>query len=164
MENVCTVHLMNLSKNYRVLNEYGAAYIQYESQQWKVEECYGDPEAALITWDEQWAIIFGEGVLLVHLPPLTSVPHKKIHLDTGPSLSGAFQIEVERNGIPCLSCILMGQPGSISWEATWFEAAYQNDRDSVRPVSDPYGNEPGIYQINLAPFNVSRSYSLQDDQ
>ena len=59
---------------------------------------------------------------------------------------------------PACRDILMGRPGSISWEATWFEAVYQNDRDSVRLVSDPYGNEPGIYQVNLATFDVSRIY------
>lgn len=157
-----TIRLMVASDRYRVLHDYEAVFVQRDHEvTWPVGDFYGDPHAALITWDEQWAVVVGEGILLIHLPLLGKPPHRQLHLDTAQSLSGALKVSVEQHGVPCLTRLMGGGPGWIGWEATWFEAVYQADVHLVRLVGDPYGKEPGIYQIDVSTFEVSRIYPPQ---
>lgn len=163
MEMRDTTRLLASSDRYRVLSDFETVYVQNGDQvKCKVGEFYGDPYAALITWDEQWAVIVGEGVLLVHLPLLGSAPHRELRLDTAQSLGGALKAAVAHEGVACLTRLLTGGPGWIGWEATWFEAVYQADRHVVRLVCDPYGKEGGIYQIDVSTFGVARIFPPQE--
>lgn len=163
MEFKDTTRLMAASDRYRVLHDYETVFVQrVNEEKWQVGDFYGDPYAALITWDEQWAVIVGEGVLLVHLPLLGSQPRRQLHLNTVQSLNGALKVSIEQEGLPCLTRLMTGGPGWIGWEATWFEAVYQADLQVVRLVGDPYGKEPGIYQIDVSTFEVSRIYPAQE--
>lgn len=163
MEMSHTTRLLASSDRYRVLSDFETVYVQDGEQvKRQVGEFYGDPYAALITTDEQWAIIVGEGVLLVHLPLLGITPHRELRLDTAQSLGGAFKTAVTQEGVTCLTRLLTGGPGWLGWEATWFEAVYQVDHHLVRLVCDPYGEEGGIYQIDLSTFEVARIFPPQD--
>lgn len=163
MELGATSRLLTSSNRYRVLSDFETVYVQDGKQvKCKVGEFYGNPDAALITRDEQWAVIVGEGVLLVHLPLLGSDPHRELRFDTAQSLGGALKAAVAQEGVACLTRLLTGGPGWIGWEATWFEAVYQTDQHLVRLVGDPYGQEGGIYQIDLSTFEVARIFPPQD--
>lgn len=158
-----TTRVMAASDRYRVLHDFEAVFVQRDDEELKqVGDFYGDPYAALISWDEQWAVVVGEGVLLVHLPQLGSEPQRQLHLDTVDSLRGALKASIEQHGVPCLTRLLTGGPGLIGWEATWFEAVYQTDLHVVRLVGDPYGKEAGIYQVDLSTFEVSRIFPPQE--
>lgn len=145
---------MATSTQYQVTADFELAYVQRGDQSWNVGWFYGDPVAALITWDERWAVIVGEGVLLVNLAALPDLPQDEIRLDTAQSLAGKLATTMSQQPLPCLTRVLTGAPGFIGWKATWFEAVYAVDTHVVRLVADPWSEDGGLYQIDLATFDI----------
>lgn len=149
---------MASSTRYQVIADFELAYVQRGDQRWKVGWFYGNPVAALITWDERWAVIVGEGVLLVSLAALPGLSQDEIRLDTAQSLAGKLATTMKQQPLPCLTRVLTGAPGFIGWEATWFEAVYAVDTHLVRLVADPSSEDGGLYQIDLATFDIVRLF------
>ncbi|MBX8463676.1 hypothetical protein [Deinococcus sp. RIT780] len=156
METRDTSHTMASAEQYRVVADFETVDIHRGDQSWTVGRFYGSPEAALITWDEQWAVIVGDGVLLVHLPSLPDLPQDEIRLDTAQSLAGKLASTMAQEPRPCLTRVLTGGPGFLGWEATSFEMVYRVDSQIIRLIADPWSRDGGIYQIDLTTFDIVR--------
>ncbi|WP_155298471.1 hypothetical protein [Deinococcus kurensis] len=151
-----TSYTMTSSDHYRVVADFETVDVHRGDQSWTVGRFYGNPVAALITWDEQWAVIVGDGVLLVHLPSLPDLPQDEIRLDTAQSLAGKLASTMAQEPRPCLTRVLTGGPGFLGWENTSFEMVYETDIHIIRLIADPWSRDGGIYQIDLTTFDIVR--------
>jgi len=128
------------STTYQVRNDYENVYVDaQDGRTWQVGDFYGDPYAALITWDERWAVIVGEGALVIRLDALGDQPLKQITLDTPDVLSSSLQ-QAASSYPPIVLYRLFRGP---STKVLWIEAVYQPNKESVRFVADPLDEGAG---------------------
>lgn len=153
------MRLLTASHAFLVWNDYETVYVEAnDKRHWKVGDFYGDPVAALITWDERWAVIVGEGALIVPLDALGDRPLKQVTLDTPDALGGAF----EEAAALVPSVVLYRLFRGLSAKALWIEVVYQLHEDSVRFVADPLDDGAGIYQLQFEPLRVQRLFPPQE--
>ena len=118
------------SRNYAVLHEYEAAFIEVPGgRRISAGHFYGDPACAVIDWQERWCVVAGCGLLVYFLRE----PFAPVGL--GPSDQWAR---------------VYHEPGA----ERWVEALYQRSDDAVRFVVDPGGPNGGVYELRLPGLEV----------
>lgn len=128
------------SQNYVISHEYEEVFLHGVGQEpIIISDFYGDPECALIDWDERWCIVAGCGLILYYL----HAPFQPYQYDT------ATTQWVEWGRTPS--------------DVLWVEAIYKVDRDYVRFVVDPYGEKAGIYQLCVPDRGIVRLIPPSDD-
>ena len=72
-----TEHMLARSRRYAVPHEYETVHLERPGGgRLVIGGFYGDPEAAIIDWNEKWAIAVGCGLILYHLrEPYVSCGH-----------------------------------------------------------------------------------------
>jgi hypothetical protein len=112
------------SDNYIVSHRYETVVLERPARlPVVIGDHYGDPVAAVIDWDEKWCITVGCGLVLYWLR------------------EPFWDYEYHRNTSQWYE--LHRYPP----EEWWIETIYQVDNDTVRFVTDPWGDNPGLYEL-----------------
>ena len=127
--------VLYLGKNFRLEASFETVYLfSLEGREEKLGWMYGDPEQGLVTWDEQYAVIIGAGIIIAKLnspntTDSTTLTQSIVHLN--------------------------GEPANLMF----YEAVYQIVFTKVRLVADPLSVYGGIYDLDLHTLEISQIFS-----
>lgn len=122
---------------WKIWADYEALSIEnLAGERWKIGEMYGNPQAALITMDEKYAVVVGCGVMVADLCRFGGRITKQTSLEQTPVVHFLCEPDPPAVGLP-----------SAQWH---FEALYETGEiDVVRLVTDLYSDYGGIYEMRL---------------
>ncbi|GGR95892.1 hypothetical protein [Deinococcus sedimenti] len=127
----CSVTLA-AAAGWSVLAEFETVTVQRpDGARWDIGWMYGNPEAALITWENTYAVVVGCGVIVADL--------RRFGEPVTPGLDGPDPH-------------LRADPP----EPWWFENVYQQDVGRVRLVADVYSEQAGVYDLDLSTRQFTR--------
>lgn len=128
-----TEHILARSKHYTVSHEYETVLLDHPGGEGLViGHFYGNPETAIIDWNEQWAIVAGCGIILYHLrDPYVPYEYEK---------TTDQWWEAHRN-----------PP-----EAWSIEQVYQVNEVTIRFVVEPETAHAGVYDLNVVSLSIVR--------
>ena len=126
-------HMLTRSKLYTVSHEYETVLLDRPGgARVVIGDFYGDPETAIIDWNEKWAIIVGCGIVLYRLQePFVPYEYDK-----------TTDQWWEANRAP-----------PNEW---WIEHVYQVNDGAVRFVVDPESANAGVYELDVESLSVVR--------
>jgi hypothetical protein len=133
--------------DFSVCSSYEAIYVKHiDGRSWDVGEMYGDPRAAIFTWDEHYVVIIGCGILVYDLHRLGE------KFTGGPTWKNS----------PVMH--LMNDAADIWWFIA-VQQVYQDEYVSeVRLATDLTDSHVGIYSLNVINLDfspVARSEKLR---
>ena len=130
----CTsMNELTRSKSWRVLHEYEVAFLMRpDGKQIAVGHFYGDPVCAVISPDETWCAIAGEGLIVYFLRE---------------------PFEAYRYDHPTRQWIEFGRTQDDLW---YIEALTALSESEIAFTADPYGDRPGRYIFNVTTGNVKK--------
>jgi hypothetical protein len=133
-------HMLTRSKLYTVSHDYEIVLLDRPGgARVVIGDFYGDPETAIIDWNEKWAIIVGCGMVLYRLrEPFVPYEHQK---------ATDQWWEAYRS------------PPNV-W---WIEHVYQVNDGAVRFVVDPESTNAGVYELDVESLSVIRVIPKNED-
>ncbi|WP_420596063.1 hypothetical protein [Deinococcus sp.] len=119
------------SGNYSVWSDFEDVEIRNaDGRLWKAGNMYGNPEAALITWDERYAVVIGCGIMICDLQRFGETVCAGQTWEESPTVH------------------LLAEPSDF-WNFVLVEQVYQNDVHSeIRLVTALMDQYIGIYTLN----------------
>lgn len=128
-----TEHLLAKSRHYTISHEFETVLLERPGgARLVIGDFYGDPESAIIDWNEKWAIVVGCGLILYRLrEPFLPYESNK-----------TTEQWWEAHRLPP--------------DVWWIEHVYQVIDDTVRFVVDPESATAGVYELNVASLSVVR--------
>ena len=128
-----TERILAQSKHYTVSHEYETVLLDCPGGARPViGDFYGDPKAAIIDWNEEWAIVIGCGIIVYRLRE-PFVPYEQ---------DKTTDQWWEAHRLPP--------------DAWWIEHVYQVGDRTVRFVVDPEGANAGVYELDVGSLSVVR--------
>lgn len=133
-------HVLARSEHYTILHEYETAVLDCPcGTRVAVGDFYGDPEAAVIDYNEKWVVIVGCGIILYWLRE----PFMPYQYDR----TASQWWEAHRSP-------------PDEW---WIEAVYQVSDNTVRFVVDPLAPAAGVYELDVESQSVVRVIPREED-
>ena len=121
------------SENYAVSHQHETVFLDRPcGPKVTIGDFYGDPEAAIIDFQEKWVIIVGCGIILYWLrEPFTPYEYNRVTDQWWESHR---------------------EPPDV-W---WIESVYQVSESIVRFVVDPYSAIAGVYDLDVESLSITR--------
>ncbi|GGQ95471.1 hypothetical protein [Deinococcus ruber] len=120
---------------YSVWGDFEYISIKYiDGRIWQIGSMYGDPQAALITWDERYAVIIGCGVMICDLQRFGERVRDSLTWEKSPVVH------------------LMADPENIWWFSAVEQVLQDDVRSELRIATDLKDEHVGIYSLNPATF------------
>ena len=122
-----------ISMNFTVWHSYESVYVHRpDGSHVLIGDFYGDPQAAVIDWNEKWVVVVGYGLILYRLrEPFSAYGHAK----------NSEQFWETSNSPP---------------DILWIEAVYQASCSAVRFVVAPPNQGAGLYELDVDDCSIVR--------
>ena len=157
------MHELIKSQNFTVWAEYETVYIDVPGGgQFEVGWMYGDPQKAIISWDERFVVIIGAGVLVVRLEQLKFLI-KSCDFPTEKVLNGVVHDVLDTLKDVAAIHLCVGYQEEILWFEMVYEVSDKADQNVVRLVCDVWSEAAGIYELSLNTLQMQKIFPRDED-
>lgn len=163
------MHEIAKSANYAILADHDYVYLRQGEQEKRLGWMYGNAQAAYIDYHENWAVVVGCGLWVVHLPLRSGK-----NVDSAPNIStedtfsgnakrvisSAYLVRktptplIDMTGNPPVICLMNNPNGAMWFETVYCTGEEENIVRLVSVLADE--NTRGVYDFNVHSLEINK--------